>query len=206
MGNFKIEYEFPNSTLIDQDTFTILIKITGQGNLPHIRFPEIETYNSRVIYKKEHYNFEPSKDGYKGNISKIYTIRPDNRGNLFLNIGDFTYLEPEHEKVYRLEGKRLKYEYCGEFKNSDDSTKDLFTDFKLLSYYDILNYKNKTFLFFVPVYYLILIPGFLFSLVIFIRYKRFFLASGFGLVILILTIGVSLNAMSDGFFFGREYK
>ncbi|AYE36058.1 hypothetical protein DB313_00850 [Borrelia turcica IST7] len=200
VGNFKIEYEYPNSTLINQDTFTILIKITGQGNLPHIRFPEIETYNSRVIYKKEHYNFEPSKDGYKGSISKIYTIKPDNRGNLFLNIGDFTYLEPEDEKVYRLEGKRLKYEYYGEFKSDDDSTKDLFTDFKLLSYDDILNYKNKTFLFFIPVYYLILIPGFLFSLVIFIRYKKFFLASGFGLVILILTIGVSLNAMSDGSF------
>ncbi|UGQ15867.1 hypothetical protein [Borrelia sp. RT5S] len=200
VGSFKIEYEFPNSSSIDQDTFTVLIKITGQGNLPHIRFPEIETYNARVIYKKENYNFEPSKDGYKGNISRIYTIKPDNRGNLFLSIGEFTYLEPEEGRVYRLEGKRLKYEYYGESKNSDESARDLFSDFRLLSYYEILNYKNKTFLFFVPACYLLLVPGFLFSLFILIKYKRFFIASGLGLVILILTFSVSLNAISDGSF------
>ncbi|UER68003.1 hypothetical protein LKV13_00825 [Borrelia sp. BU AG58] len=200
VGNFKIEYEFPNANSIDKDTFTVLVKITGQGNLPHVRFPEIETYNSKVIYRKENYNFEPSKDGYKGSVSRIYTIRPDNRGNLFLSIGDFAYLEPEEGKVYRLEGKRLKYEYLGELKSSDDSVRDLFSDFSLLSYHDILSYKNKTFLFFVPIYYLILIPGFLFSLVIFIRYKRFFLASGFGLALLVLTISVSLNAMGDDSF------
>lgn len=72
------------------------------------------------------------------------------------------------------------------------------SDFSLLSYHDILKHRNKTFLFFVPVYYLILIPGILFSLAVFIRYKKFFIASGCGLVILILTLAVSLNAMNDG--------
>ncbi|APR65269.1 BatD family protein [Borrelia anserina] len=198
VGAFKIDYEFPNSAVINQDTFTILIKIIGQGNLPHIRFPEIETYNSKVIYKKKNYNFEPSKDGYRGNISEVYTIKPDNQGNLFLNIGDFTYLDPDDGKVYKLGGKRLKYEYYGEFKKSDDSRKELLSDLNLLSYRDILKHKNKTFLFFVPIYYLILIPGILFSLAIFIKYKKFFIASGCGLVILILTLAVSLNAMNDG--------
>ncbi|WP_199911317.1 SH3 domain-containing protein [Candidatus Borreliella tachyglossi] len=200
VGTFKIDYEFPNSTLISQDTFTILIKITGQGNLPHVRFPGIETYNSKIIYKKKNYNFEPSQNGYKGSISEIYTIKPDNKGNLFLNIGDFTYLDPEVGEVYKLDGERLKYEYDGEFKSSDNFTEDLFSDFSLLSYYDILNHKNKTFLIFVPVYYLMLIPGFLFSLAIFIKYRKFFIASGFGLVILTLTLGVSVNAINDGSF------
>ncbi|AHH05250.1 hypothetical protein BmHG_00172 [Borrelia miyamotoi] len=198
VGTFKIDYEFPSSTLVNQDTFNIVVKITGQGNLPHIRFPEVETYNSKIIYKKKNYNFEPSKDGYKGSISKIYTVKPDNRGNLFLNIHDFTYLDPDDGKIYKLSGKRLKYEYYGEFQKSTDSGKDLFSDFSLLSYHDILNHKNKTFLFFVPIYYLILIPGILCSLAICIKYKKFFIASGFGLVILILTFAVSLNAINDG--------
>ncbi|AHH03129.1 Hypothetical protein BHY_0178 [Borrelia nietonii YOR] len=198
VGTFKIDYEFPNSTLINQDIFTILIKITGQGNLPHIRFPEIETYNSKVIYNKKNYNFKPSKYGYKGSISKIYTLKPDHKGSLFLNIGDFSYLDPDDGKVYKLDGKRLKYEYSGEFKKSNDSPQELFSDLSLLSYHDILKYKNKTFLFFVPAYYLILIPGILFSLAIFIKYKKFFIASGCGLVILILTLAVSLNAINDG--------
>ncbi|UPA16042.1 BatD family protein [Borrelia coriaceae] len=199
VGTFKVDYEFPNLTLINQDTFTVLIKITGQGNLPHIRFPEIETYNSKVIYKKKNYNFEPSKDGYKGSISEIYTFKPDNKGNLFLNIDDFTYLDPADGKVYKLNGKRLKYEYYGEFRSSNDSGQELWSNFSLLSYNDILKHKNKTFLFFVPIYYLLLIPGILFSLVIFIKYKKFFVASGCGLVILILTLAVSLNAINDGF-------
>ncbi|WP_281861786.1 hypothetical protein [Candidatus Borrelia fainii] len=199
VGTFKIYYEFPNSTLINQDTFTVLIKITGQGNLPHIRFPEIETYNSKVIYNKKSYNFEPSKDGYKGSISKVYTLKPDNKGNLFLNIGDFTYLNPDDGKVYKLDGKRLKYEYYGKFKNNNEFGQELLSDFSLLSYHDILKHRNKTFLFFVPVYYLILIPGILFSLVVFIRYRKFFIASGCGLVILILTLAVSLNAINDGY-------
>ncbi|ACH94423.1 SH3 domain-containing protein [Borrelia recurrentis] len=198
VGVFKIDYDFPNATSITQDAFTILIKITGQGNLPHIRFPEIETYNSRIIYNKKNYNFEPSKDGYKGSISNVYTIKPDNKGNLFVNIGDFVYLDPDDDKVYRLNGKRLKYEYYGEFKKNN-SNQELLLDFNLLSYYDILKYKNKTFLFFVPIYYLILIPGILFSLAMFIKHKKFFIASGCGLIVLILTLAVSLNAINDGF-------
>ncbi|ETZ18219.1 hypothetical protein BDCR2A_00192 [Borrelia duttonii CR2A] len=198
VGVFKIDYDFPNATSITQDAFTILIKITGQGNLPHIRFPEIETYNSRIIYNKKNYNFEPSKDGYKGSISNVYTIKPDNKGNLFVNIGDFVYLDPDDDKVYRLNGKRLKYEYHGEFKKNN-SNQELLLDFNLLSYYDILKYKNKTFLFFVPIYYLILIPGILFSLAMFIKHKKFFIASGCGLIVLILTLAVSLNAINDGF-------
>ncbi|WP_084543262.1 SH3 domain-containing protein [Borrelia hispanica] len=197
VGSFKIDYDFPNSTSITQDAFTILIKITGQGNLPHIRFPEIETYNSRIIYNKKNYNFEPSKDGYRGSISNVYTIKPDNKGNLFVNIGDFVYLDPDDDKVYRLNGKRLKYEYYGEFKNNN-SNQELLSDFNLLSYYDILKHKNKTFLFFVPIYYLILIPGILFSLAMFIKHKKFFIASGCGLIVLILTLAVSLNAINDG--------
>ncbi|WP_084538470.1 SH3 domain-containing protein [Borrelia persica] len=198
VGTFKIDYDFPNSNSINQDTFAILIKITGQGNLPHIRFPEIETYNSRVIYNKKNYNFEPSKDGYRGSISNVYTIKPDNKGNLFVNIGDFTYLDPEDDKIYRLSGKRLKYEYYGEFKNNNDSNQELSSDFDLLSYHDILKHKNKTFLFFVPIYYLILMPGILFSLAMFIRHRKFFIASGCGLIVLILTLAVSLNAINDG--------
>ncbi|BCR21607.1 SH3 domain-containing protein [Borrelia sp. HM] len=198
IGTFKIDYEFPSSTLVNQDTFTIVVKITGQGNLPYIRFPEVETYNAKVIYKKKNYNFKPSKDGYKGSISKIYTVNPDNRGNLFLNIHDFTYLDPDNGKIYTLNGKRLKYEYYGDFQKGNTLSKDLFSDFSLLSYHDILKHKNKTFLFFVPICYLILIPGVLCSLTICIKYKKFFIASGFGLIILILTFAVSLNAINDG--------
>ncbi len=42
-----------------------------------------------------------------------------------------------------------------------------------------------------------MIPGFLLSLAILINYKKFFAASSFGLAILILAVGISLNAVND---------
>ncbi|WNZ73006.1 SH3 domain-containing protein [Borreliella garinii] len=197
VGTFRIDYETPTYSTIEQDIFTILIKITGQGNFPHFYFPEIETYNSKILNKKKNYSFKPSKDGYKGSISQIYTVKPDTKGSVFLNIGDFSYLNPDNGTVYILKGKKLKYEYSGNFDSINKIHNNVDSDFKLLSYSDILNYKNKTFLFFVPYYYLLLIPGFLLSLAILINYKKFFAASSFGLAILILAVGISLNAVND---------
>ncbi len=197
VGTFRIDYETPTYSTIEQDIFTILIKITGQGNFPHFYFPEIETYNSKILNKKKNYSFKPSKDGYKGSISQIYTVKPDTKGSVFLNIGDFSYLNPDNGTVYTLKGKKLKYEYSGNFDSINKIHNNVDSDFKLLSYTDILNYKNKTFLFFVPYYYLLLIPGFLLSLAILINYKKFFAASSFGLAILILAVGISLNAVND---------
>ncbi|AZA27130.1 MULTISPECIES: SH3 domain-containing protein [Borreliella] len=197
VGIFRIDYETPTYSAIEQDIFTILIKITGQGNFPHFYFPEIETYNSKILNKRKNYSFKPSKDGYKGSISQIYTVKPGTKGSVFLNIGDFSYLNPDNGTVYTLKGKKLKYEYSGEFDSINKIHNNVDSDFKLLSYTDILNYKNKTFLFFVPYYYLLLIPGFLLSLAILINYKKFFAASSFGLVILILAVGISLNAVND---------
>ncbi|WPM06306.1 SH3 domain-containing protein [Borreliella sinica] len=197
VGTFRIDFETPTYSTIEQDIFTILIKITGQGNFPHFYFPEIETYNSKILNKKKNYSFKPSKGGYKGSISQIYTVKPGTKGSVFLNISDFNYLNPDNGTVYTLKGKKLKYEYLGDF-NSINKIQNVDSDFKLLSYTDILNYKNKTFLFFVPYYYLLLVPGFLLSLAILINYKKFFAASSFGLAILILVVGISLNAVNDG--------
>ncbi len=197
VGTFRIDYETPTYSTIDQGIFTILIKITGQGNFPHFYFPEIETYNSKILNKKKTYSFKPSKSGYKGSISQVYTVKPGTKGSVFLNIGDFNYLNPDDGTVYTLKGKKLKYEYSGEFDSINKIQNNVDSDFELLSYADILNYKNKTFLFFVPYYYLLLIPGFLLSLAILINYKKFFAASSFGLVILILAVGISLNAVND---------
>ncbi len=206
VGTFRIDYETPTYSTIEQDIFTILIKITGQGNFPHFYFPEIETYNSKILNTKKNYSFKPSKDGYKGSISQIYTVKPDTKGSVFLNIGDFSYLNPDNGTVYTLKGKKLKYEYSGNFDSINKIHNNVDSDFKLLSYTDILNYKNKTFLFFVPYYYLLLIPGFLLSLAILINYKKFFAASSFGLAILILAVGISLNAVNDSLLSEKNNK
>ncbi len=105
VGTFRVDYETPTYSTIEQDIFTILIKITGQGNFPHFYFPEIETYNSKILNKKKNYSFKPSKNGYKGSISQIYTVKPDTKGSVFLNIGDFNYLNPDNDTVYTLKGK-----------------------------------------------------------------------------------------------------
>lgn len=34
VGTFRVDYETPTYSTIEQDIFTILIKITGQGNFP----------------------------------------------------------------------------------------------------------------------------------------------------------------------------
>ncbi len=115
VGTFRIDYETPTYSTIEQDIFTILIKITGQGNFPHFYFPEIETYNSKILNKKKNYSFKPSKDGYKGSISQIYTVKPDTKGSVFLNIGDFSYLNPDNGTVYTLKGKKIKVRIFGKF-------------------------------------------------------------------------------------------
>lgn len=53
VGTFKVDYEFPNLTLINQDTFTVLIKITGQGNLPHIRFQKLKLIILKLFIRRK---------------------------------------------------------------------------------------------------------------------------------------------------------
>ncbi len=74
VGTFRIDYETPTYSTIEQDIFTILIKITGQGNFPHFYFPEIETYNSKILNKKKIIVLSPLKMGTRAVFLKFIQL------------------------------------------------------------------------------------------------------------------------------------
>ena len=66
VGEFIITTDISDSQVTPEDFFHYRVKISGQGNIPYIKFPEVEYSGLILIDKKESESIGYSDEGFLG--------------------------------------------------------------------------------------------------------------------------------------------
>lgn len=104
VGNFDLEIiKLSKKAFIDQ-TYEILIKLSGQGNFEHIQLPKIlKSKDYQILNKpKKSTEITTTVRGLEGKISEHYIIIPKKEGNIALNIEDFSFFNPKSSQYQNI--------------------------------------------------------------------------------------------------------
>lgn len=104
VGEFGLEIIKLNDQAFANETFEILIKLSGQGNFDHIELPKIlESTDYQILNKpKKSTNITTTSKGLVGEITEHYIIIPKKEGNMILNIEDFSFFNPKNNKYQNI--------------------------------------------------------------------------------------------------------
>jgi hypothetical protein len=111
VGNYKLETSVDKTALKANESITLRVKITGEGNLklietPKLNFPgDFEVYDPKV---NQSINVTPS--GSRGSITYEYLLIPRHAGSFTLNPVQFSYFNPATKKYKTLTGQTFEIE------------------------------------------------------------------------------------------------
>ena len=111
VGQFKITREIAQKTLNQGDIFSVIIVVSGTGNLHNLLEPKqflpkgFNVYGDPIV--KEEFSFGPK--GAEGKITYEYNIQVTLHGNLTLPGTSYSYFDPQKEKYVQVisEGSEL---------------------------------------------------------------------------------------------------
>lgn len=119
VGDFNFAVTSSRNLLKSNETATVSVKVTGNGNLKLFELPEIIAPSELEVYtpeQKERITVTPS--GIRGSVTKNYTVVPQYKGKYKIPNTEFSYFDPEKKKyititsedlfVDVLEGKELE--------------------------------------------------------------------------------------------------
>jgi hypothetical protein len=118
VGDFNFIVSSSKNILKSNETATVSVKVTGNGNLKLFELPEIKTPSELEVFtpeQKEKINI--SSRGIRGSVTKNYTVVPQFRGKYKIPSTEFSYFDLKEKKYVRqtsqdifvdvLEGKEL---------------------------------------------------------------------------------------------------
>ena len=103
VGDFNFIVSSSKNILKSNETATVSVKVTGNGNLKLFELPEIKTPSELEVFtpeQKEKINI--SSRGIRGSVTKNYTVVPQFRGKYKIPSTEFSYFDLKEKKYIRL--------------------------------------------------------------------------------------------------------
>ncbi|MBT3546541.1 MAG: protein BatD [Flavobacterium sp.] len=103
VGDFNFIVSSSKNILKSNETATVSVKVTGNGNLKLFELPEIKTPSELEVFtpeQKEKINI--SSRGIRGSVTKNYTVVPQFRGKYKIPSTEFSYFDIKEKKYVRL--------------------------------------------------------------------------------------------------------
>ena len=103
VGDFNFIVSSSKNILKSNETATVSVKVTGNGNLKLFELPEIKTPSELEVFtpeQKEKINI--SSRGIRGSVTKNYTVVPQFRGKYKIPSTEFSYFDLKEKKYVRL--------------------------------------------------------------------------------------------------------
>ena len=103
VGDFNFIVSSSKNILKSNETATVSVKVTGNGNLKLFELPEIKTPSELEVFtpeQKEKINV--TSRGIRGSVIKNYTIVPQFKGKYKIPNTEFSYFDLKEKKYVRL--------------------------------------------------------------------------------------------------------
>ena len=103
VGDFNFIVSSSKNILKSNETATVSVKVTGNGNLKLFELPEIKTPSELEVFtpeQKEKINV--TSRGIRGSVTKNYTIVPQFKGKYKVPSTEFSYFDLKEKKYVRL--------------------------------------------------------------------------------------------------------
>jgi len=103
VGDFNFMVSSSKNILKSNETATVSVKVTGNGNLKLFELPEIKTPSELEVFtpeQKEKINV--TSRGIRGSVTKNYTIVPQFKGKYKIPSTEFSYFDLKEKKYVRL--------------------------------------------------------------------------------------------------------
>jgi len=172
VGDFNFIVSSSKNILKSNETATVSVKVTGNGNLKLFELPEIKTPSELEVFtpeQKEKINV--TSRGIRGSVTKNYTIVPQFKGKYKIPSTEFSYFDLKEKKYVRLtsedifvdvlEGKEL----VTDSDLASNAKKDIVVtgaNFRYIQTSSAFSLANKSDFYTSKFYYLILILPLLF--------------------------------------------
>jgi hypothetical protein len=105
VGDFELEAFLRTEGYGASGTATITVRISGTGNLPILRFPEVECTGARCYETEKRGDFEAALRGYTGWVEKIYRVdaRPGDEPRI--DLSDLLWFDPWDGRIKTAPGR-----------------------------------------------------------------------------------------------------
>lgn len=111
VGNYKLETSVDKTALKTNESITLRVKITGEGNLKLIETPKLNFPGDFEVYDpKVNQNIKVTPSGSRGSITYEYLLIPRHAGSFTLNPLKFSYFNPAIKKYKTLTGQTFNIE------------------------------------------------------------------------------------------------
>tara|TARA_R110001632_G_scaffold107700_3_gene217403 strand:+ start:7348 stop:9066 length:1719 start_codon:yes stop_codon:yes gene_type:complete len=108
VGDFNFVVTSSRDILKSNETATVSVKVTGNGNLKLFELPEIKTPTELEVFtpeQKEKISVTPN--GIRGSVTKNYTVVPQFKGKYKIPNTEFSYFDPKVKKYVTLTSEDL---------------------------------------------------------------------------------------------------
>ena len=103
VGDFNFMVSSSKNILKSNETATVSVKVTGNGNLKLFELPEIKTPSELEVFTPEQKEkITINSRGIKGSVTKNYTIVPQFKGKYKIPSTEFSYFDLKEKKYVRL--------------------------------------------------------------------------------------------------------
>ena len=103
VGDFNFIVSSSKNILKSNETATVSVKVTGNGNLKLFELPEIKTPSELEVFTPEQKEkITINSRGIKGSVTKNYTIVPQFKGKYKIPSTEFSYFDLKEKKYVRL--------------------------------------------------------------------------------------------------------
>ena len=103
VGDFNFMVSSSKNILKSNETATVSVKVTGNGNLKLFELPEIKTPSELEVFTPEQKEkITINSRGIKGSVTKNYTVVPQFKGKYKIPSTEFSYFDLKEKKYVRL--------------------------------------------------------------------------------------------------------
>jgi len=100
VGEFIITTDISDSQVTPEDFFHYRVKISGQGNIPYIKFPEVEYSGLILIDKKESESIGYSDEGFLGWREIDYTLQALDSGVKEIVLSGVSWIDNDGKDIF----------------------------------------------------------------------------------------------------------
>ena len=103
VGDFNFIVSSSKNILKSNETATVSLKVTGNGNLKLFELPEIKTPSELEVFSPEQKEkINVTSRGIRGSVTKNYTVVPQFKGKYKVPSTEFSYFDLKEKKYVRL--------------------------------------------------------------------------------------------------------
>lgn len=158
IGSFSYTYSIDNDRVYSDGRVSIVLIVSGEGNLSFLQVPEPLVEGLIFVDKIETMDIVPSKNGYTGTKTVQFIYVPDDVHKSTLTVQDFIWLDPKDEySIQTQSGEVFQIDVMNRQRGEIIASKQK-TLYKPKTIDEIVSFKKKS-LFKTKYSYLMLLPG-----------------------------------------------